>query len=159
MILIGLGSSLSFHRLSPEHIITRALAAIDAFCGVKARSRLYASPAWPDPTDPPFINAAASLETAHGPEALLAGLAAIEAGFGRRRGPRNGPRTLDLDILDYKGLISPGGPPTLPHPRLEDRDFVLAPLLEVAPDWRHPVSGEAASALLAALPERRAWPL
>lgn len=139
-----------------------ALAAIDAFCGVTARSRLFLSPAWPDPEDPPFINAAAGLETGPEPEALLAGLSAIEAGFGRRRGRRNGPRTLDLDLLDYRGIVSSGGgggSPVLPHPRLGERDFVLAPLLEVAPAWRHPVSGESAAALLAALPARQVRPL
>ncbi len=126
-------------------------------------SRLYASPAWPDPSDPAFVNAVAAVSTDMGPVALLGTLQAIEAGFGRRRSPEaNGPRTLDLDIIDYKGKIrepDTASPLALPHPRAHERDFVLAPLAEVAPGWTHPVSGKAVEALLAECPIRGARPL
>jgi len=84
---------------------------------------------------------------------LLARLHAVEAEFGRERGRINAPRTLDLDVIDYDGLISAGGEtPILPHPRLADRAFVLLPLMDIAPDWRHPVTGAAIGDLVRALP-------
>lgn len=155
MILIGLGSSLSFAGRSPGEIILCASASIARFGLVRAVSRLYTSAAWPDPNDPPFVNACIAVETALGPTAFLATLQAVEAGFGRRRGRRYGPRTLDLDLLDYDGRVHvDAGPPPLelPHPALAARKFVLAPLQDVAPKWRHPVTGESVSALLAGVP-------
>lgn len=70
--------------------------------------------------------------------------------FGRTRGTRNAPRTLDLDLIDYDGRIE-SGPPELPHPRLAERAFVLVPLQDVAPSWRHPASGKLIAELLSAL--------
>jgi len=85
------------------------------------------------------------------PAALLNALHAVETEFGRNRGAPNAPRTLDLDLLDYDERVEEG-PPQLPHPRMETRAFVLIPLRDVAPDWRHPVSGRPLSELIAALP-------
>jgi len=84
--------------------------------------------------------------------ALLDALLALEARFGRRRGARNAARTLDLDLLDYDGLRLATPRLLLPHPRLAARRFVLAPLAEIAPGWRHPSLGRRADALLARLP-------
>jgi 2-amino-4-hydroxy-6-hydroxymethyldihydropteridine diphosphokinase len=142
-------------------VIERAIAAIGRLGRVVKRSRPYASPAWPDPADPPFVNAALIFQCALSPSELLAALNGVEAGFGRRRTCSNGPRTLDLDLLDYDGLILSGGAglPTLPHPRMAERDFVLAPVAEIAPDWSHPTLGLPASALLARLPARAATPI
>lgn len=150
MILIGLGSSLPFCGRPPQDVIAMALAALDAHYGIERASALYQFPAWPDPADPPFINAAARLRQAPAPEDLLAGLHMIEAAFGRRRGRRNAPRTLDLDLLAYGDLVQEG-PPALPHPGLETRAFVLAPLAEIAPDFRSPRSSLTVAALLARL--------
>jgi 2-amino-4-hydroxy-6-hydroxymethyldihydropteridine diphosphokinase len=113
---------------------------------LKTVSSLYESPAWPDPSDPPFVNAVAEIETDMGPEALLAALHAIEAGFGRRRSLRNAPRTLDLDLLAYHDEVraGAGGGLVLPHPRIAERAFVLVPLAEIAPGWLCPVTGETA---------------
>jgi 2-amino-4-hydroxy-6-hydroxymethyldihydropteridine diphosphokinase len=85
------------------------------------------------------------------PAALLTLLHEVEASFGRKRAEPNAPRTLDLDILDYEGRVEQG-PPVLPHPRMAGRAFVLLPLRDVAPDWRHPVSGQSISDLISALP-------
>ena len=73
--------------------------------------------------------------------------------MGRLRSAPNAPRTLDLDLLDYDGRIMASGV-ILPHPRMAERSFVLVPLAEIAPDWRHPVSGKGIGELLACLPDR-----
>ncbi len=74
-----------------------------------------------------------------------------ETSFGRQRAKKNAPRTLDLDLIDYDGRVEEG-PPVLPHPRLADRAFVLVPLADIAPDWRHPKSGQSIAELIAVLP-------
>ena len=114
---------------------------------VVARSSWWSSQAWPDPNDPPFLNGVVLVRTAHDPHALMAALGRIEEAFGRERRAANAPRTLDLDLIAYgreqgdcNGLI-------LPHPRAADRLFVMGPLAEIAPEWRHPVLGETSAAL------------
>ena len=94
---------------------------------------------------PDFINAAAALDTALGAEALLDALLAIETRFGRHRRGRNGPRTLDLDLLLYDDIELDLPHLTLPHPRLHLRAFVLLPLAEVAPDLAIPRRGSLAA--------------
>ncbi len=115
-------------------------------------SPFYRTPAWPDPSDPPYVNAVALVQTPLGPAGLLAALHAIEAAFGRERSRPNAPRTLDLDLIDYDGRVE-AGPPVLPHPRAESRVFVLKPLADVAPRWVHPVSHKSVAALLAGFSE------
>ncbi|MFN8760134.1 MAG: 2-amino-4-hydroxy-6-hydroxymethyldihydropteridine diphosphokinase [Tagaea sp.] len=153
MILVALGANLPRAADTPAQTIDAAIAALDrGATRVRARSRLYESPPWPQPSDQPwYVNAVVRLETAFDPEALLAHLHAIEREFGRVRGSRNAARTLDLDLLDYEGRVRDGDP-TLPHPRLATRAFVLLPLRDVAPEWRHPLDGRTLAALIAALP-------
>lgn len=88
-----------------------------------------------------FLNAAAQIETQLNPRELLNRLIAIERELGRVRTMRNGPRTIDLDILLWEDLIINEDDLVIPHPRLQDRFFVLEPLVEIAPDVRHPVLG------------------
>ncbi len=153
MIFIAAGSNLRFCGLDSQQVVLRAFQAVGRLARLKTVSSLYRTPAWPDPSDPPFVNAVAEIETAMGPEALLAALHAVEAGFGRRRSERNAPRTLDLDLLAYGDERREAGPDgeglILPHPRLAGRAFVLVPLAEIAPGWRHPVTGERAADLAA----------
>ena len=78
----------------------------------------------------------------------------VETDFGRLRSAANAARTLDLDLLDYDGRVLAGPQLTLPHPRMATRSFVLVPLRDVAPGWRHPVTGQGLAELLAALPDR-----
>jgi 2-amino-4-hydroxy-6-hydroxymethyldihydropteridine diphosphokinase len=153
MILIALGGNLPSQAGEPAQTLAAALAALDQN-GVRVVgvSSYYVTAAWPDPSDPPFVNAVARIETSLAPDALMNLLHQTETSFGRVRSKKNAPRTLDLDLLDYDGRIAQG-PPVLPHPRLAARAFVLAPLADVAPDWRHPITGQAVRELLAALPE------
>lgn len=83
------------------------------------------------------------------PDAMIRRLLEIETRFGRRRGVRNADRTLDLDLIDHGGRVLDTPELTLPHPRAHDRRFVMGPLAEIAPDWRHPRSGRTASSLVA----------
>ena len=153
MKLIALGANLPSAAGPPAVTLDRALARLEAL-GVKIlrRSSFYETPAWPDPSDPPFVNAVAAVETALQPVELLALLHGVETEFGRLRSALNAPRTLDIDLLDVDGRIVTEEL-TLPHPRIGARAFVLVPLTEVAPDWRHPVTGQGVTDLLAALPE------
>jgi 2-amino-4-hydroxy-6-hydroxymethyldihydropteridine diphosphokinase len=114
---------------------------------VVARSSWWASQAWPDPTDPPFLNGVVLVRTAHDPHALMATLGRIEDAFGRRRTTANAPRTLDLDLIAYGRLTGDLDGLILPHPRAHQRLFVMGPLAEIAPDWIEPVSGRTASEL------------
>ncbi len=161
VILLALGANLPSSAGPPAATIRRALEGFRAEgISVAHVSRFFATPAWPDAKDPDYVNAVARIETALSPPDLLARLHVIERHFGRERGARNAPRTLDLDILDYEGRIE-AGPPELPHPRLHERAFVLVPLSEIAPDWVHPVTGRNVATMIAALAgaERDVHPL
>src|SRR5438128_1055512 len=143
MILVALGANLPGQAGEPAAQLAAALDAIDAEIGrVVACSRFYDSPSWPDPRQPRYVNAVAAIATALDPEALLAALLALETRLGRVRGAGNvqpnAPRTIDLDLIDYDGLVRAAPPPVLPHPRMAARGFVLLPLADVSPDWRHP---------------------
>jgi 2-amino-4-hydroxy-6-hydroxymethyldihydropteridine diphosphokinase len=139
--------------------------ALDGAGRVVARSSLYRTEPLENAAQPPFVNAAAILETGLDPEALLDFLLATERRFGRDRSidvPR-GPRSLDLDLLLMDDLVIRSARLTLPHPGMTQRRFVLEPLSEIAPALRYPANapgegalGPTVAELLAALPDEGA---
>lgn len=154
VIVIALGANLPSKYGPPAASLRAALAQLRARgLGMVSVSSLYKTPAWPDPADPGFVNAVAVVQTGLQPAELLGLLHEVETDFGRLRSAPNSPRTLDLDLIDHDGKVMTGTI-NLPHPRLTARSFVLAPLAEAAPRWRHPVTGEGAKTLLDRLADR-----
>jgi len=128
---VALGGNLG----DPQRRVLEAMDALDALpeTRVLRRSRLYRTPPWGVLEQPDFVNAVVTLDTALAPHALLDALQAIENAAGRVRAERNGPRTLDLDLLHMDGIQWHDDRLTLPHPRIAERAFVLLPLADVAP--------------------------
>lgn len=168
-IILALGANLPSSHGAPRDTLRAVAAELEAAgITVHARSRLYLSPADPPSDQPDYVNAAMIVATALSPTDLLGILHAIEGGYGRERNVANAARALDIDIIDYGGLVRGGGTdgrgrrqPALPHPRAHRRAFVLRPIADIVPRWRHPVSGRSVDDLIAALPPdaARAEPL
>ena len=153
-IYLAIGANQPYRGRQPLENLNRALFRLkNAEIAVRACSRPWRTPAWPNPDDPPFVNGAVEIASALPPAALMERLHALEAAFGRDRRKRNAPRPLDLDLIDWRGVTAsdPAGP-ILPHPRAHARAFVLLPLREIAPRWRHPKTGTRIEQLIAALP-------
>ncbi|MTD99963.1 2-amino-4-hydroxy-6-hydroxymethyldihydropteridine diphosphokinase [Paracoccus sp. YIM 132242] len=172
--IIALGANLPSGAGDPVQALREALAILHDPPGISmvSASRIWRTPAFPAGSGPDYANAAAVIRTGLAAPALLARLHGIEAAFGRDRGTgRWSARVLDLDLIALDDLILPDRdtlrrwialPPDrqrreapdrliLPHPRLQDRGFVLVPLAEIAPGWRHPLTGKPVSRMLAEL--------
>ena len=157
-ILVGLGANLpSPAHGRPRDTLLAALVQMERR-GLRlgGRSRWYESAPVPESDQPWFVNGVVEIFTALDPAALLELLHAVERDFGRFRGEPNAPRTLDLDLIAYGDMVRDRAPPILPHPRMAARAFVLLPLREVAPDWRHPVTGRSVEEMIRALPPNQA---
>jgi len=171
--VIALGANLNLREHGPKVTLQRALDAIlRQGVVIRSVSRFYETPCFPAGAGPDYVNAAALIQTEKTPVELLHLLHEIEREFGRERVQRWGMRTLDLDLVSYGDLIRPDraeydrwlamAPEAqkqqapdqliLPHPRLQDRAFVLVPMADVAPDWRHPVLGRTVTEMLSDLP-------
>jgi 2-amino-4-hydroxy-6-hydroxymethyldihydropteridine diphosphokinase len=173
--LVALGANLPFENRAPAENLRLALASLVASGhAIVAISRFYQTPCFPAGAGPDYVNAACVVRFSAelSPQNVLNVLHRVENRFGRRREQRWGMRTLDLDLLalgdsvlpdtatqehwrnlplaDQKRLAPDGL--ILPHPRLQDRAFVLVPLADVAPDWRHPLTGQTVAAMTASLP-------
>lgn len=174
-VLIALGSNLAAKGMSSYDLVAHSVEILcqewpDAF----RVSRYYATPCFPAGAGPDFVNAAVALRSRCSPQSILKRLHAIEADLGRLREKRWGARAIDLDLVAVGDSVLPDEagfaqwrdlPPdrqteiapddlVLPHPRLQDRAFVLVPLCDVAPDWRHPVSGRTVREMRDSLPEK-----
>ena len=158
MILVGVGCNLAAPGYSSPHdTVTAAMAALPTIgAAILALAPWYLSEPVPASDQPWFVNGVAEIATELAPVELLDRLLALETQFGRRRGARDAARSLDLDLLDYQGRRCSTADLELPHPRLHERRFVLAPLRDIAPDWKHPRLGLSAAELLARLPPGQA---
>jgi 2-amino-4-hydroxy-6-hydroxymethyldihydropteridine diphosphokinase len=138
---------------------------LDGFPGTRLNglSRWFLSAPVPPSGQPPYVNAVAALlvdpRITLDPAVLLARLMVVEESCGRQRSVPNAARTLDLDIIAIGDLVRAEPDPILPHPRAHLRAFVLAPLVDVAPDWVHPILGRTAAELLTELPAQEIRPL
>ena len=150
VIYIGLGAILPSAAGSPAATLAAAVKRLASLGRITVRSSLYSTLPVGFPDQPRFLNAVVEIETHLGPRELLVSLLGIEREFGRERASeiRNGPRTLDLDILCYGDLMVSESGLEIPHPRLAEREFVLVPLNEIAPDARDPRSGAKVKELL-----------
>jgi 2-amino-4-hydroxy-6-hydroxymethyldihydropteridine diphosphokinase len=149
---IALGSNLG----DREGTLHSAIAALRQLGSVDAISSFYETASVGLVEQPDFLNAVVALRTTLPPQELMTALLRIEQQHGRDRNASvpKGPRTLDLDLLSYGNVVMETPTLTLPHPSLADRRFVLLPLTEFAPQWRHPVSGKTAAILLSELLQR-----
>lgn len=152
MIFLGIGANLPSPRHGPPRATCEAaLAALEREqVAILKRSRWFHTAPVPPSDQPWYVNGVAAVETTVPPADLLALLKGVERQFGRVRAVRDAPRVLDLDLIAYGDLVR-REEPVLPHPRMSGRAFVLLPLAEVAPGWRHPVLGETVEALIEAL--------
>ena len=175
--LVAFGGNLPFQSIGTAELIKGAVTSIqEAGLPLVSMSRLYATPCFPSGAGPDYVNAVAqfAIPPHFSPEDVLAILHRVELAFGRERAGRWEGRTLDADLLAVGDAIVPDSETfslwhrlplseqmklspqhlILPHPRLQDRAFVLVPLCDVAPDWVHPILGLSAKALLDRLPKK-----
>ena len=159
MIFLGIGANLPSDEYGPPRAACGAALCLLEQRRVKiiSRSRWLATAPVPAMDQPWFVNGVVAVDTDLAPQALMETLLDVEAQLGRRRGERNAARVLDLDIIAYDDLViqaEPGSQEalTVPHPRMAERAFVMRPLAELAPDWRHPVTRLFISELTARLP-------
>lgn len=158
-ILIGIGANLPSPELgAPVEACAAAVRALgQAGLDIVRQSPWYESAPVPVSDQPWYVNGVVRVATELPPQAVMDLLLETERRFGRIRGKRNAARVLDLDLIAHGGVVQgrdggAGGGPILPHPRLAERAFVLLPLADILPGWRHPVTGLGVKEMIAGLP-------
>jgi 2-amino-4-hydroxy-6-hydroxymethyldihydropteridine diphosphokinase len=160
VILIGLGANLVHPEFgAPINTLAAAVAEIGKTLPVVSRSRWYSSAPVPHSDQPWFVNAVVQIKSDLSLYETLDFLHSVEKFFGRVRERKWEARVLDIDLLVFEDVITENKDqkigPVVPHPFIQDRAFVLAPLAEIAPDWRHPVFKKRAQEMLENLPRKQ----
>ncbi|KPA23541.1 2-amino-4-hydroxy-6-hydroxymethyldihydropteridine pyrophosphokinase [Shimia sp. SK013] len=174
-ILLALGGNLPSQVGEPQDTLSAALVRLnEAGITLLSVSRFFETPCFPAGAGPDYVNAAVTVASDLTPRDLLRRLHEIEAEFGRERDTRWGMRTLDIDLIAMGDLVLPDEATQrswqtlpmeeqvratpeqliLPHPRLQDRAFVIGPLMDVAPQWKHPLTGQTVAEIHAQLPKQ-----
>jgi 2-amino-4-hydroxy-6-hydroxymethyldihydropteridine diphosphokinase len=150
-VIVALGGNQPFGGSTVRQVLDATLDRLPALgLEVVKRSAWWASQAWPDPSQPAFLNGVAMVRTRLDPQGTMTALLKVERQFGRVRGQANAARTLDLDLIAFGREVIDTPGLVLPHPRAAGRRFVMGPLAEIAPGWRHPVNGRSAAELAVA---------
>ena len=153
MIYVGIGSNLSSSFGDRFKNIDLAISFLkDKNINLVYKSSFYESVAYPNKNDPKFVNIVISVETSLKSVDLMKSLLSVEEKLGRKRFKKNDPRTCDIDIIDFHGKIInkkiDNFELNIPHQKMNERNFVLYPLKEIYPDWKHPKTNETISSLL-----------
>ena len=145
IVYLALGSNLGNRATN----LKEAIASLSPQMDVKAKSKVYETPPWGHAEQEKFLNQVLKVKTYVEPEPLLKHLKRLEVALGRVASFQNGPRLIDMDILFYDDLVFESPVLTIPHPRVHERGFVLLPMMDIAPDFIHPVKQKSVRDLLA----------
>ena len=144
-VYLALGSNLGNRAAN----LKEAIASLPPQMEVKAKSNVYETPPWGFADQEMFLNQVLRVETYLKPEPLLKHLKRLEIALGRKASFKNGPRMIDMDILFYDDLVVKSSALMIPHPHVHERGFVLVPMMDIAPDFVHPVKKKSIRELVA----------
>jgi len=145
IVYLALGSNIGNRAVN----LKEAIASLSPQMEVKAKSRVYETPPWGYAEQEKFLNQVVMVKTYLKPEPLLKHLKRLEIALGRKASFQNGPRLIDIDILFYDDLVFESSALVIPHPHVHERGFVLLPMLDIAPDFVHPVKQKSVRDMLA----------